>query len=332
MPQTHPYLSLRIPPNSPFELKPSSGKGWGAFSTAKIPRGTLILEEQPLFITKLDPPEFHEADARMAYQNMSPEAKRQFSSLRNNGGERFSNMADVWAENSFSMYNKSQSSGHALFVLMSRFNHSCVPNARIPVRHNEAAAIFAVRDIELEEEITFCYTSDLSVRVSSQRRRVLGFPCQCQACQISTPFHELSEARRTLLRGLDFLTGGKEVVNEGQDLEKPIIFDPKLRKQVQDFDISLSSRFIYDILIVYLLEEEGLLDEFLLKELVPAVTTTKDLFRNRDNIKMASLALAQPTWFGRVCVAFSMYGREDPADRKTAAMFRAMDELPVNKP
>jgi SET domain-containing protein len=135
------YLSLRIPHDSPFELKPSPGKGWGAFSTAKIPRGALILEEQPLSITKLDPPEFNEADAITAFQNMSPEAKRQFLCLLNNGGEPFSTMADVWAENSFSMYNKSQSRGHALFILMSRFNHSCVPNAVVPTRSGSCGDI-----------------------------------------------------------------------------------------------------------------------------------------------------------------------------------------------
>ncbi|PQE16413.1 SET domain protein [Rutstroemia sp. NJR-2017a BVV2] len=241
-------------------------------------------------------------------------------------------MADAWAENSFSMYNTSQTRGHALFILMSRFNHSCVPNAMVPTRDNEAAAIFAVRDIELGEEITFCYTPGFSVLVALERRRALDFTCECQACRIGTPFQQLSDARRTLLRELEFLSKGKEVVGESQAPKLPIIFDPKLRTQAQDLSISLSSRFIYNILAVYLLEEEGLLDEFMLKELVPVITGTKVLFQNRGNAKIATLTMAQPTWFGRVCVAFSMYGREDPADRKTSVVFRVMDELLVNNP
>jgi hypothetical protein len=145
-------------------------------------------------------------------------------------------------------------------------------------RDREAAAIFAVRDIEVGEEITFCYTPGLSARVAWERSRVLGFVCGCEACRIGTPFQQLSDARRALLRGSEFLTKGKDVVEEDQAPNSPIIFDPKLRKQAQDFDISVSSRFIYNILSVYLLEEEGLLDEFMLRDLVLVITGTKVLF------------------------------------------------------
>jgi hypothetical protein len=324
------YLSLRIPHDAPFELKASPEKGWGAFSTTKIPCGALILEEQPLFTTNKDHTEFDEGEAQAAFQLMSPEAKQQFLCLRDNGCEPFPTMAHAWAENSFSMYNKSQSRGSALFVLMSRFDHSCIPNAKIPVRDSEAVAIFAVRNIEVGEEITFCYNPGFAVLVALERRRALGFICECQACRIDTPFQYLSDARRTLLRGLEFLTQGKEIVEEGQAPRASIIFDSQLRKQAQEFDISISSRFIYYLLTVYLLEEEGLLDGFRLERLMPGITVTKNCFENRSNVKLARLALAQPTWFGRVCVAFSMYGREDVADQETSVMFRAMDELRIN--
>ncbi|KAJ5965108.1 uncharacterized protein N7479_004984 [Penicillium vulpinum] len=36
MSANHPYRSLQLPPDAPFELKPSPGKGWGAFATKRI--------------------------------------------------------------------------------------------------------------------------------------------------------------------------------------------------------------------------------------------------------------------------------------------------------
>lgn len=152
------YLSLHLPPNTPFELKPSPGKGWGAFATRPIPLGALILREAPLFVIPKHHAEITETDILAAVQQLPLHQKQHFLRLRYNGGHRFTRLTHACAENSFALPNPSGPEHHGVYVLLSRLNHSCVPNSNIPDTDIEGGIIacFATRDIEVGEEITFC--------------------------------------------------------------------------------------------------------------------------------------------------------------------------------
>ncbi|CRL28262.1 unnamed protein product [Penicillium camemberti] len=52
MSTSHPYHRLQLSHGASFELKPSRGKGWGAFATNRIEQGSLILRGKALFVIR----------------------------------------------------------------------------------------------------------------------------------------------------------------------------------------------------------------------------------------------------------------------------------------
>ncbi|KAF2190968.1 SET domain-containing protein [Zopfia rhizophila CBS 207.26] len=336
MSQNHPYRSLQLPGDAPFELKPSPGKGWGAFATRRINRGATILRERPLFVVRKSNEQITEEDVRTAFQHLPPSAKQQFSHLRDNACVPFTHMTEAFAENSFAISNSvgpqaSISPVHGLFLLHSRFNHSCIPNSKIPNTNNEIIASFATRDIMAGEEITFCYNTDFECRNRHERHQALRFICDCKACLPGTPFQQLSDMRRTFIRGLQYLTLGKDLNGQKQGSVSPIIVDPKLKKAAEDFSIPLSSRLFYNLLVMYLLEEEGLLDDFMAERLHPSILNIKALFITERNARIATLAMAQETWLEKFCMALRLYGRADVADHAVAEGLRKLQGLSVEQ-
>lgn len=101
---------------------------------------------------------------------------------------------------------------------------------------------------------------------------------------------------------------------ERQGSASLIIVDSKLKKAAEDFSIPLSVRLIYNLLAVYLLEEEELLDDFMVKRFNLGILQTTVLFQTESNARIAKLAIAQETWLDKFCMAFRLYGREDVAD------------------
>jgi len=240
-------------------------------------------------------------------------------------------MNTAFAENAFAMQSTDprdkRPPGHGLFLLLSRFNHSCVPNAKVPVDEDRAYAIFAMRDIVPGEEITSCYNSDFEGRTRWDRHRLLRFECHCKACLIGTPFHALSDIRRTLIRGLSYLTCGRDMDGRKHAFASPIIFDPGLRRDAETFSISLSARLIYNLLIMFFLEEEGLLDGFMFKRMYPGILKVSTWFKTESNARIAMFALSQDTWLKKLCVALTLYGKSDIADHQIAEGLRVLHLL-----
>lgn len=50
-----------------------------------------------------------------------------------------------------------QPTAQGLFILLSRFNHSCIPNASMRMGKGDSISCVAIKDIRPDEEITFCY-------------------------------------------------------------------------------------------------------------------------------------------------------------------------------
>lgn len=321
------YQDLQVPSNVSFELKQSAGKGWGAFATRKIERGAKILEEKPLFIIRKHHEEITEDDVWKAFQQLTPRGKQQFLCLRDNASKLFSSMGYALAENSFALQDITPM--HGLFLLHSRFNHSCVPNAKLPSTAGKIIAIFATRDIDVGEEITFCYNKDFESRTRLDGHQALRFTCECKACLPGTHFQQLSEVRRRLIRGLQYLKYGRDLKGQRQNSESPIIIDSKLKEAAENFAIPLSARLIYSLLVMVLLEEEGLLDEFMIGRIYPNILILSTLFRTESNAKIAKLAIGQKTWPQKLCMAFRLWGRGDMADDELAMQLRILDGPPV---
>ena len=94
---------------------------------------------------------------------------------------------------------------------------------------------------------------------------------------------------RTLIRGLNFFLTGTDPIGARLKSTSPIIFDPELRKEAEEFYTPLSARFLYNVLMMYLLEEEGLMDHFVFEGCNPTILKLSTLFRTESNDKIARL-------------------------------------------
>lgn len=73
------------------------------------------------------------------------------------------------------------------------------------------------------------------------------------------------------------------------------------------------SRYIYILLTIFLIEEESLLNDFLVERLRLDLITTAGLLRLEGNCSIAILAIDQKSWPERLLLGFELYGRRDTA-------------------
>lgn len=288
--------------------------------------GDLIFEERPLFAIRKPLKQITEFDARAGFQRLSPYKKQQFLCLLENGTRPFTSMEKAFTENSFCM--AAHPLVHGLFVILSRFNNSCIPNCKTPHEglYKEQFQLYTTRVIMPGEELTICYLPDLEMRTAGERTKRLRFQCDCKACSIGTSFQRISDMRRTLLRGLAYLTHGEDVDGPGPVSERPILNDPQVRKAAEELRIPLSTRLIAHLLRGFLLEEEGLLDHSRAEHILTSVRVAVASFRTPSNARMAANVVAQVSWLGKVCAAFRLYGKEDDGDQEVAAGMRMARE------
>ncbi|KAF2865684.1 hypothetical protein BDV95DRAFT_252556 [Massariosphaeria phaeospora] len=329
MSKPHPYRALKIPKNAPFTLNPSPGKGWGAFATQSINAGTMILVEELLFIIRKAHEAITEIDVGAAVQQLTAQQKNQVLLLRDNASKPFSHMTEAFAENSFAIQDREQlqTRAHGLFLLHSRINHSCVPNCKIPTNNEEHVASYATRDIAVGEELTFCYEGDFELRRRHDRHQRLRFVCDCIACLPNTPYQELSDMRRTLLRGLQYLTLGHDFDGQRQDSNSSIFLHAEWKEAAETFRIPIGTRLACDLLVMVLLEEEGLLDEMMVERLRLTISTSITLFKTGRNAWITRLAMERQTWSAKFGFASRLYGCEDAADAGIVAKLQMLSLL-----
>jgi SET and MYND domain-containing protein len=86
------------------------------------------------------------------------------------------------------------SSGSALYLLASLFNHSCEPSVNVNFPGNDATAVFtAARRISAGEQLFISYT-DTEQEVDVRQEYLAfayGFKCQCTRCR-----EEVAELRK----------------------------------------------------------------------------------------------------------------------------------------
>ncbi|KAK8036475.1 hypothetical protein PG991_001612 [Apiospora marii] len=332
------YESLPVPNDAPFALKPSApGHGWGAFATRPIARGSVILREQALFAIPKHHDAITELDVLSALRQSPRATQRQFLSLRDDAGAPFANIAKAFAENSFAIGDpEAGAPSHGFFPLLSRFNHSCLPNAAVPIDEEgprDTPAIHATRDIAAGEEITFSYDPRFASQTARERHGALGFACDCPACRPGTASHRASDLRQRLIRGLQFMLPGGDDPTVAVAGSEPfhVIADPIARKQVAESRTPLSSELVYNLLTVCLMEAEGILDDFEFARLHHSCTAMATMFRGPKNADIARRAMAQNTPSERLRVAFELYGCADAADAQMANTLRAMQAASLSR-
>lgn len=310
------YQGIKIPKDAPIELKPSPGKGWGAFATRNIEEGSMILAERPLFVIRKNPSQFTFADFTSAIQALTAAEKHVLGIFVFPGAELLHpiTVEPAFAENSFNI-GSNTSPARGFYVLHSRFNHSCLPNCKIPdTIENDTIASFATRPIDAGEEILFCYETDFEARTALDRRRILQFACNCKACCPGTLFQKCSDLRRRLVRGLNYLIHGVDIDGKKEIHGRPLIVDRRLKQAAEHREQPLSSLFIYYSLTMALLESEGLLDQFKLDSLMPCIQRLANWFQTPSNASIAFHTMEQPTAAERLFFAVGLFGKLDPFD------------------
>ncbi|OQD98077.1 hypothetical protein PENSOL_c010G05440 [Penicillium solitum] len=146
------------------------------------------------------------------------------------------------------------------------------------------------------EEIYFCHSSDLKAQTRYERHEYLDFSCDCKACIPGTPFQELSDLRRRLIRELHYILRGVDLDGKIQTSQSPVIVDPELKAVAETRNIPLTSRMVLHLMMVVFFEEEGLLDDWAVKIVERGVVIPVALFMSNHNHAIGELALAQDTW------------------------------------
>ncbi|BGP39354.1 hypothetical protein JCM10450v2_003305 [Rhodotorula kratochvilovae] len=244
-------LSSALPPEDrSFAVRATPNGYLGAFATRAIPRGTLVLHEQPLFT--IDAPlqaylfsraqaggsggptpvegeeedepakdldEFLDRNIRTVLSWKTEQQRSDFWDLANT-------RPDLPAAQGIFATNAVQTAGETggLFLLLSRFNSSCRPTLSRPAWNPSTGStrLYAMRDIAAGEELTWTY---LNVTyefegVESRRdemRRVFDFECGCPACEpgMDDEVRRVSERRLLQLRRLkERMLGSAEPVTE----------------------------------------------------------------------------------------------------------------------
>ncbi|KAK8063565.1 SET domain-containing protein [Apiospora saccharicola] len=322
-PKNRPYQLLRIPDGAPIELKPAAGKGWGMFATRDIARNECILEETPLFkhsIVKLlqdpQPPDYQIMDAVV---KLPEDDRRRFLSLWHNSSHRINNPEELFHMNCF---DRDETDDLDVLLLMARFNHSCVPNANMPVpgvvkgAEQDTAYMYASVDIPAGTEVTFPYGPCFHYLPRAYRQSICApkFECRCPACSHG-PDDQLYGVSSDRPLPID------------KEKELSIISDPGLRKDaIEDFEILNSSRFIYLALIPCFLEAEGLLDDITSDRCLRDVKLFGHNFLEPYNAPVAGRAMEQETWVGRANYAWQLWNRTNACDPLVAYDLREVNE------
>lgn len=189
-----------------IEVRPSPGKGQGTFAKTDISKGTRILAEQGLLGLYGIPATFR--DVIQAFERLSKPKQEEYLTLHafTNKDASHAKMEDgtviklsplhsrvceIWNANSWG----------DVYVLGSRFNHSCIPNVNAIYNDKIKGMTFhVVRDIKANEEHLVMYNkgTDKPRELRQQELERFGFICNCPACE-DTPFGRKKEERRAQL-------------------------------------------------------------------------------------------------------------------------------------
>lgn len=273
------YQLPPLPHDAPFEIRPSAGKGRGAFATRDIEAPACVLREEPLFVIWKPDFEIGPSDVESAFLRLGGVEKQRFITVGWSENRSFVSRFETFMRNKFQIVEAGHdhapdvvADGQGMFLLCSRFNHSCVPNAAVvessSSRSNYAQAIYAIKPIARGEEITINYDPNFNY-LTTEIRRSAGtwdFVCNCRACDVTDPFHYVSDMRRALLRGLYYLLSGVDAPGcEGR--KSPLTREAEKEKTfLKDWHLVKSGSkeaekvMTWSVLAGYVSEAEGLAD------------------------------------------------------------------------
>ncbi|KAH7928873.1 SET domain-containing protein [Leucogyrophana mollusca] len=180
-----------------FGVWEAGKRGQGAFANDGYQRGDLIVAERPLYRVS------HSSTAAVhsAISKLSEAELKQYKSLRNS----FSQDPTLSRDPLLGIHQTNAidtQDGIVLCLAISRFNHSCSPNARYSWHAGSGRQrVYALREIQAEEEIFVSYIGGRNVYGSSRKDRQkrlqrYGFTCACAVCTLPRQESAASDTRR----------------------------------------------------------------------------------------------------------------------------------------
>ena len=181
-------------------------KGFGVVTLRPFKAGERIIAEEPLIAWSTVPDwstgkkQSAFAELRRLVSALAPPQRRQYYSLADKyehirGGK---SVAGIWNTNSFKtedVMGDSHSEARdgvvrtAVFTLISRFNHACVPNTFPAWSANwQRQTVHALRDIAAGEELSIAYVAGAEAGARAHRQALLKqkyhFDCCCATCML----------------------------------------------------------------------------------------------------------------------------------------------------
>ncbi|KXS99555.1 hypothetical protein AC578_4259 [Pseudocercospora eumusae] len=201
------------PADLTFTLQDIPGKGKGLISARPLSPGECIISEPPLFTTaSLRDPSTIEQDLRSIIKSLPKDSQRAFLSLHNNFPGSSTPFSNIVRSNGYPLGPSSDIGG--IFPLVSRLNHSCLPNAQHAYNEQkDKMLVHIIRPIPCGQEITLSY---IPGGPSSQRQTELKqnflFTCTCELCSLPPPEKQKSDQRLTRAATLDQKIGSPKLV------------------------------------------------------------------------------------------------------------------------
>ncbi|PGG95507.1 hypothetical protein AJ79_10018 [Helicocarpus griseus UAMH5409] len=218
---TTTYASLPVSNSELYDIRAIPGKGLGCFATSKIPRGTRIIIEEPLFIVPSMATNLQSAEKSFLQQlrSLNKEQQYQFFSLHNAHKGRCSPVIGIIKTNAMPF--GARGAEGAIFPRAARINHSCKPNSQNTWNSNlERLTIQNFKDIEEGEEITIAYVDGTELFDTRQQcfEEAFGFRCDCEVCGVSPEETKERDRRLKEMARLDNLLGdGRRMMSKPDD-------------------------------------------------------------------------------------------------------------------
>lgn len=256
----------------PFTISPIPDKGFGCLATRSIAPGEIIYQESTIMHIPIPAQNLTETHISTAFAALSP--AHQASVLALHEGTHRTDLASkvmrIFKSNTFG-----NGSACWLHPTISRFNHSCVPNATThndPCCLGDEAQIIADKPIAQGEEICFSYNNEMYEITTAKQRGVLlrkqyGFACDCRACAGGAE-GAVRDARRVLIKALRGRLDGLQTSDFGildddewgEEAEVGEIAEKDLwvKEVPLKEKLSAEKRAAYNVLLGNLREAEGL--------------------------------------------------------------------------
>jgi hypothetical protein len=230
-----------------FYVQQVPNKGQGIIAARPIRRGEYLFSESPLFTL---PPSPTNSMVLNALSKCTREEQCKYFALANSYRTKLLPAVAIFETNflllgrDLRQANGKQQETAGIFLLGSRFNSSCTPNASKSWDELRQVMVFrTLRDVVEGEELCFNYCDVLATREQRQRElsAEFGFDCICDACRLEGDEAAESDKRRSSVARLFEEVGrcGKEPTLGMRKVGLPII--PTSLSHAHN---SIASRFI----------------------------------------------------------------------------------------